>query len=311
MGILNSKITDEVLEEGSISFPGARVLIVDDEPMNLIVSAGMFKRYGLVVSTCESGQQAIELCRDNDYDIIFMDHMMPVMDGVEAMKRIRSDQNRIKNQVPIIAFTANAVSSAKEMFRKEGFDGFVGKPVDRVELERVLRRLLPETLVSVETVKPMSVVSAEMPAPASGQKTVIDKLAAIGVDTGKGLYYSQNDREFYNTLLETYARESAEKKRIMEEALDSGDLESYAIQVHSIKSTSKMIGAMHLSESARLLEAAAKEGDRSYIDINHAPMLTVYERVVSTIRPEGVAKTADTGTADEDVLEFEPEGGQP
>ena len=143
VGILNSKLGDDIVEEGKVSFPGARVLVVDDEPMNLIVSTGMFKTYGCVVTTCESGPAAIDLCRENEYDVIFMDHMMPVMDGIEAMKRIRSDQSRGKIITPIIAFTANAVSTAREMFKREGFDGFVSKPVDRIELERVMKRVLP------------------------------------------------------------------------------------------------------------------------------------------------------------------------
>ncbi len=313
VGVLNSRPEDGVAAEGVVSFPGARVLIVDDEPMNLIVSAQMLRRYGMAVTTCESGAAAIDLCRANDYDVILMDHMMPIMDGVEAMKRIRSDQTRGKVQVPIIAFTANAVSSAKEMFRQAGFDGFVGKPVDSVELERVLRRVLPASLVVMtEAEKAVNVEDAPK------EKTIIQRLSSIGVDTRRGLYYCQNDPAFYETLLAQYAKESADKKRIMESSLAKDDLPAYAIQVHSIKSTSKMIGAMDLSETARGLETAAKSQDRDYIDHNHEAMLAMYDRVLDVIK-EMTGNTADTADAqeaedDDEIIEFdpmqdEPEGG--
>ena len=314
VGVLNSRPDEETGEEGSVTFPGARVLVVDDEPMNLIVSSEMFRRYGMTVTTCESGQKAVELCHDSDYEIIFMDHMMPVMDGVEAMKRIRADRSRDKTQTPIIAFTANAVSTAKEMFKQEGFDGFVGKPVDRVELERVLRRLLPSSFVKVENVKPGEDASRpvrvqkddvkikEEPPKKDGENLLFNKLSAIGVDIEKGLFYCQNDRQFYETLLAQYAAESEGKLAAMKKDLASGDLSSYAIQVHSIKSTSKMIGAMTLSESARELELAAKNGNRPFIDENHEPMLALYEKVLSVIRPE--AAHIDTSTADDAPIEF-------
>lgn len=322
IGVLNTKPGEDTLDEGVLTFPGARVLVVDDEPMNLIVSSGLFKRYGMTVSTCESGQKAIELCRDNEYDVIFMDHMMPGMDGVEAMKRIRSDQARGKKMTPFVAFTANAVSSAKEMFRREGFDGFVGKPVDRIELERVLRRVLPASLVVIE-----ESVGSATPAKAAEKNTektvekteaqadsLVSKLKSMGVDVDQGLYYSQNDQEFYETLLRQFAVESDEKKKRMAAALESNNLKDYATQAHSIKSTSKMLGDTALSEKAKLLEEAAKKEDRSYVDSYHEEMLTMYDRLIAVIRGtfEGEDETGSSDTSDE-ILEFAPvedaEGG--
>jgi len=305
VSILNSKPGDDVFEEGAVSFTGARALIVDDEPMNLIVSSGMLRRYGMIVTTCESGQEAIDLCRQNEYDVIFMDHMMPVMDGVEAMRRIRSEQTRSKIITPVIAFTANAVSSAREMFRQAGFDGFVAKPVDMVELERVLKRVLPPALVVANSNQPPKEDHSGI-----APDDIFDRLKAIGVDTDTGMYYSQNDAEFYKTLLNQYAQESTTKKKIMEESLALGNLGDYAIQVHSIKSTSKMIGEMNLSEMAKELEEAAKRGDRAFVDKSHDAMLAVYERLLDAIDPDRAASKVKEDTSDfDEVLEFEPEGG--
>ena len=305
VGILNSKPGDDVFEEGAVSFTGARALIVDDEPMNLIVSSGMLRRYGMIVTTCESGQEAIDLCRQNEYDVIFMDHMMPVMDGVEAMRRIRSEQTRSKIITPVIAFTANAVSSAREMFRQAGFDGFVAKPVDMVELERVLKRVLPPALVVANSNQPPKEDHSGI-----APDDIFDRLKAIGVDTDTGMYYSQNDAEFYKTLLNQYAQESTAKKKTMEESLALGNLGDYAIQVHSIKSTSKMIGEMNLSEMAKELEEAAKRGDRAFVDKSHDAMLAVYERLLDAIDPDRAASKVKEDTSDfDEILEFEPEGG--
>ena len=332
IGILNSRSDKKVDEEGQVSFPGARVLVVDDEPMNLIVSEGMFSRYGMIVTTCGSGPEAVELCRNNEYDVIFMDHMMPVMDGVEAMKLIRTEQTKGKLRVPIIAFTANSVSSAKDMFRKAGFDDFVGKPVERVELEHVLKRVLPVSLISMEksggdALRNESAGAAEKEAPDNkaksdavsdcpdGKDELFDRLKQAGVDIEKGKHFCNDDDEFYMMILSQYAQESDGKKRVMKEALETGDLNAYSVEAHAIKSTSKMIGAMELSEAAKLLEEASNNNDSDFVDKNHAAMLAEYEKVIRAIGTDnGEAMNAVfTGTSIEtddgiEVLEFAPSG---
>ena len=131
------------------------------------------------------------------------------------------------------------------------------------------------------------------------------------MDTEKGLYYSQNDRDFYISLLMQYLKESDKKKAVMKESLEKGDLAAYAIQAHSIKSTSKMIGALKLSESARLLEEAGKAKDRKYIDANQGSMLVLYDRVLDVLRKENGTSPAEPEYAseaedDDDILEFGP-----
>ena len=121
---------------------GVRVLVVDDEPMNLLVAESIFGAYGMEVQTAESGAEAVRRVGEELFDIIFMDHMMPEMDGVEAMRRIRELQRAELTKTPVVALTANAVSGAREMLLSEGFDEFVAKPVERHKLERVLRLIL-------------------------------------------------------------------------------------------------------------------------------------------------------------------------
>ncbi|MCR5501498.1 MAG: response regulator [Lachnospiraceae bacterium] len=134
----------------ALRFTGVSALIVDDEPANLIVASGLLKGYKMYADTAESGKEAIEKFEKNDYDVIFMDHMMPEMDGVEAMKRIRQAALESKRTPLIVALTANALSGAREMFIREGFDGFIAKPIDIAEFERVMKKILPESAISYE-----------------------------------------------------------------------------------------------------------------------------------------------------------------
>ena len=128
-------------------FYGVRALIVDDEPMNLVVATGMFRDYGMATETAASGQESLDKFKERSYDIIFMDHMMPEMDGVEAMKRLKQMGLEKGTNITIVALTANAISGAREMFLREGFDGFIAKPIDIMEFERVMKRLLPSKYV--------------------------------------------------------------------------------------------------------------------------------------------------------------------
>ncbi len=144
--ILNGGQNAETIEGSETfekpDFNGVKALIVDDEPMNLVVASSLFRDYGMIIDTAGSGKESIARFRDNEYDLIFMDHMMPEMDGVEAMKQIKSLASDLDRQIAVIALTANAVSGAREMFIQEGFDGFIAKPIHTSDFERVLLRVL-------------------------------------------------------------------------------------------------------------------------------------------------------------------------
>ena len=132
------------------------------------------------------------------------------------------------------------------------------------------------------------------------------RLALLGVDISRGLHYSNGDEEFYITLLMQYVKESHEKKRIMNETLASGDLKNYSVQAHSIKSTSKMIGAMKLSEDAKALEEAAKRGETDFINEKQEAMVAEYDLILKAIDPEYAESEDDT--PDDEIFEFSPDG---
>ena len=143
--ILNGENASGEEKNEKLSLKGISALVVDDEPMNLVVASSLFKEYGMIVDTADSGREAIEKVKIAQYDVIFMDHMMPGMDGVEAMKRIRFACDELNRKNPImIVLTANALSGAREMFANVGFDGFIAKPIDIAEFERVMKNVLPD-----------------------------------------------------------------------------------------------------------------------------------------------------------------------
>ena len=314
--ILNTDINTRIKEGGKLRLNGVRALVVDDEPMNLVVGKSIFKRYGMVVSTATSGPESIDICREKQFDIIFMDHMMGGMDGVEAMKKIRGDVTGLDNNVPIVALTANAMSSAKQMFLSEGFDGFVSKPIEIEELERVLKQVLPKSLLSFEFEdedgnsyigeEEEESEAKEVIIKEPEKKTLAEKLEGSNIDVEAGLKYCLGDEEFYNTLLIQFANEASEKIPALMNFYEQKDWGNYEIIVHALKSTSKMIGAMDLSEEALKLEKAAKEKKENYIFDNHDHVMSVYEVLKEKINQ---ATGFDSGSeGDSEVLEFKPEG---
>ena len=278
--------------------PGVRALVVDDEPMNLMVAEGILRDYQMQVKTAESGIRALELCEREEFDLIFLDHMMPEMDGVETLKRIRKMHMEEGRPLTAIAFTANAVSGAREMFLREGFDEFVSKPIEYMELERVLKKVLPKSLVSFvdrdwhgESRYERDVCAAENDlkeqdadgtTEGSGEgkpeEDVPGWLERTGLNTCAGLRYCRGDREFYMKLLVKFAQGAEPKAQAIDGFWQKKDLTNYHIMVHALKSSAKMIGADNLSELARKAEEAAKNQDVAYIRAHHDKLLSAYRK---------------------------------
>ncbi len=305
---LNNELIDDA-SKGDLYLPGVKALVVDDEPMNLTVATGLFEKYGMIITTAGSGQEAVEICSSQDFDIVFMDHMMPGMDGVEAMKIIRSEARHRGVEYPFVALTANALSSAREMFIKEGFDGFVSKPVDLVEFERVVKNLLPKAAISYREKVPVDKKTA-------GER-LKGGLSSLGIDVSEGMRYSEDDEDFYKVLLKQFAGEAVDKHERAENFLSDNNLDEYAVIVHSIKSTAKMIGADMLSEKARLMEMAAKEGNLSKVQEGHEGLFSKYEETakgIGEILGEDISKNEIVGAESimprgAAMFEFLPKGG--
>ncbi len=285
-------IGESLLDDRAFTCVDVRALVVDDEEMNLVVARGILNSYGIQIETCLSGAAAVEKCINTSYDLVFLDHMMPGMDGVETLKRIRSIRDGICENLPIIALTANAISGAREMFKGEGFTEFVPKPIERPVLERVLRKVLPERCIQYHAQEEENASCYTEPEPATEEwLTPMERLQLLGIDTQMGLDYCAGAKDFYLEMLQMYCGQAEEKRLEIVSLYENGDWAGYAVKVHALKSTSLTIGAKGLSEQAKALELAGKDGDEKYIKEHHAELIQAYEAVCQGI--ESAVSAAD------------------
>lgn len=287
---LNARSSEDAdpFEKKHMVCPDISALVVDDEPMNLLVAEGFLRDYQMRVKTARSGIEAIELCKKEEFDLVFLDHMMPEMDGVEALKRLRQIYKDTEKPPAVIAFTANAVSGAREMFLREGFDEFVSKPIESLELERVLRETLPKSSIQYLDDEHIKNENRENKIPEEPllERHLEDRMTRLegaGVLTWSGLQYCRRDMEFYEELLVKFAQDEKQKTVEINDSFAKEDFENYRILVHTLKSSAKMIGADFLSEIAKEAEEAAKNRDAGYIREHHRELVDKYSELAQRI----------------------------
>ena len=260
----SQKVTD------MFTAPGVKVLIVDDNVINRKVARGFLKHYAFDLTEAESGPEAIELVSANRYDIIFMDHMMPDMDGIEAAAIIRRDCGENGAAPVMVALTANAMEGMREHFLECGFQDFIAKPLDRKDLNQLLLRWIPEKYRQTEE----PVAESRPLTPTSFQIS--------GVDMNAAMQYYSGDEDGFVDLLELYCLDGKRKITLLNELVDS-DMLRYQIEVHGLKSASANIGAMDMSAMARAHENAAAQGDKEFISEQFSSLLAEYENLLANI----------------------------
>ncbi len=249
--------------------PDAKILIVDDNPVNLTVAEGLLEPLRMKITTATSGKEAIKLIESSSkFDLIFMDHMMPELDGVETTRIIRR-LHPSYDDVPVIALTANAISGAKEMFMKEGMNDFVAKPIEVRFLAAKVKQWLPEKLLKKRTAE-----SNAVPAPGSSENAVLSA-SFPGIDFTEALQMVGNERLFVKILKEYY-RTIPTASASIKEAFDNKDIKQYTILVHALKSSSRQIGAKELGDMAYELEMAGNAGDEKTIEAKTPYLLNKY-----------------------------------
>ncbi|MCR4591462.1 MAG: response regulator [Lachnospiraceae bacterium] len=251
---------------GSFTAPDARILVVDDNSMNRKVFVSLLKQTRIRIDESESGQGAVALASRDKFDIIFMDHMMPGMDGIEAMKRIRSMKNGPCANTPIIMLTANAVAGSKENYLREGFDGFLAKPVAPGVLESTIREILPDSKVIPASPEDMR---QEQKAPAPEEENY-DFPVIFGLDWKVAMMRLQN-KEILDSVLKEFDNtidHQADKLQGFKDGLPE-TFADYRILVHAMKSASAVVGIIPLSGMAAILEKAAAAEDEETVNRLH------------------------------------------
>lgn len=271
-------------EEFNFVAPEAHVLIVDDNPINLTVATGLLNPLEMNIDEAKSGFEALEKINEKMYDLIFMDHMMPEMDGVETTRHIRERYPEY-DAVPIIALTANAVGGVKDMFMENGMNDFVAKPIELKTLVLKVRQWLPpEKIHRSYDSRPSQLNEEKEAIPVIGDLDVESSLKLLGTEA---LFYD---------VLRDYYRVIDKKADVIEQYEAEADWQNYTVEVHALKSASKQIGAMELSDMALKLEEAgnvmrgsldimSKEEAEDHIRKDTAPMLEKYRSYKAVLAP--------------------------
>lgn len=284
--------------------PDARVLIVDDTQMNLNVVVNLLKKTEMQIDTANSGADAVALSDEKAYDVILMDQRMPGMSGTETLRQIRAREESLNKDTPIICLTADAVVGARERYLSDGFADYLSKPVNGRMLESVILKYLPSEKVRMLKDGEQPTEAVVTAADAVGADDYAP-LRAAGIDTGIGLGYCQGDEELYRSLLQDYLQCAEERAEGLVRYHDERDWKAYAILAHTVKSSSKTIGAMALSEIAAGLEAAADAGDLAAHQGDHQRLLEKYSATVAAIR--SMIPLPEEKHDDGEIMEFLPE----
>jgi len=253
--------------------PEAEILIVDDNAVNLTVAEGLLEPLKMKIDTAISGKAAVDKITKKHYDIVFMDHMMPELDGVETTHIIRRFHPEY-NDVPIIALTANAVEGTNEMFCREGMNDFVAKPIELRMLVSKVKQWLPSEKIQ-----------RVMGGQGAGKKEEgLADLEIGDLDVAFALKFLGSESLFW-TVLKVYYRAIEKKAKLIKEMEEQEDWTGFTIEVHALKSSSKQIGAIALSEKAAALEKAGNARDSSFIHKRTDEMLEQYRGYLAILKP--------------------------
>ncbi|MDR2932767.1 MAG: response regulator [Oscillospiraceae bacterium] len=244
---------------GKFTVRDVTALIVDDNEVNLIVGGEILRQYGMDVVEMESGGQALRACENKKYDIIFMDHMMPDMDGVETTQKIRDGDNA-NNDTPIVALTANAVTGMKDFFLECRMNDFISKPIDIEEMDRILKTWIPEDKIIMEA-KPAEPVQIML----ESDSKMIATLEMIGIRAAEALRRLNDNIGMYKIILDTFTTELGGKAEHLRSLAATGNWRDFQTEAHGLKGALANIGARDLSLMARNMEMAPQEDNLSYV----------------------------------------------
>ena len=268
----------------SFKAPYAKVLVVDDVEMNLVVFKNLLKKTDIRIDTASSGEMAVRLAKVRRYDLIFLDHRMPNKDGIETLAEIRADKDGANVETPAVCLTANAVSGVREKYIAAGFCEYLTKPIDPKKLESLIIELLPEDLVVIEQEEIADAEEEENTASAAPAPAAPDR-----------------------AILDIYLNSIDEMSDLIEQLYNSEDWANYTIKVHALKSTSRLVGETDIADLAEKMEHAGDSGDIDAIRENTSHLLEMYRAVKTKYGVESKAddaeEKADLPEISEDLLE--------
>lgn len=263
--------------------PMGRILVVDDNAMNLAVAQGLLKATRLQVDVASSGEECLELIKRKTYHLICMDHMMPVMDGVQTLHAIRELEGNPSRDIPVIALTANAVAGAREFYLKKGFQDYLTKPIEADKFEDMLIAYLPENVVYLTKNRSISDENGD-----AGDENEFDiresQLHLMGFNARNGLRYMGGDKALYGKVLQDFYSILQEKGAALQDFLKKGDMPGYTIVVHSLKGNARNVGADDLADEAFELEKMAKAGQLEDVTVRSPILFSMMKNMSNSLR---------------------------
>ncbi|MDE7257838.1 MAG: response regulator, partial [Lachnospiraceae bacterium] len=282
-------VTEEYM---NFTAPEASVLIVDDNEINLEVAVGLLEPLHMQIDTADSGKRALQMAAEKKYHMIFMDHMMPVMDGIETTEHLRQMEDEYYHTVPIVALTANALMDAREKFAKAGMDDFVAKPIEMKEICKCIRKWLPDELIvfgaATDGNEGAALVATQCTAGDDSQAQSAPLPDLPGINAADGIKYSGSEKLWYKLLGDFYKLIDAKANKI-EKCLADNLIRDYTIEVHALKNTARMVGAAHLSEWFHRMEDCGNAGDVETITAETPGLLAELRSYKEILRPYGEA----------------------
>ena len=262
--------------------PMGRILIVDDNAMNLAVAQGLLKGTRLQIDVAASGEECLELIKRKTYHLICMDHMMPVMDGVQTLHAIRALEGNPSRDIPVIALTANAVAGARELYLKEGFQDYLTKLIDADKFENMLIEYLPDNVVYLTNNREVS----DEYEPQNAEEFDIreSQLYLMGFNLRNGLRYMGGDKSLYGKVLHDFHSILQEKETALKDFLQKGDMPGYTIIVHSLKGNARSVGADDLADEAFELEKMAKAGQLEDVTVRSPILFSMMKNMRNSLR---------------------------
>ena len=280
------KLHHEVCYHESFHAEDARILVVDDNEVNLKIVVGLAKNTKLQIDTALSAAEGLKLIRQHSYQLLLIDHMMPEMDGIEMLQHVKTMDGGIYKDIPAVAITANALSGAKQTYLDAGFCGYLSKPIDPERFEQIIKDNLPQEYVTECEDGNGDTATEGQETDGTSDPKQAEEWSIPGIDIAKALSYIGGSRELYISLLQTYLDGSEERIRKLEECKNKEDIFNYDITIHGLKGISASIGADSMAVAAAGLEEACKDPQTAmtYIQMNHDQAVSRYRELLEQIK---------------------------
>lgn len=280
------KLHHEVRYHESFHAEDARILVVDDNEVNLKIVVGLAKNTKLQIDTALSAAEGLKLIRQHSYQLLLIDHMMPEMDGIEMLQHVKTMDGGIYKDIPAVAITANALSGAKQTYLDAGFCGYLSKPINPERFEQIIKDNLPQEYVTECGDGNGDTATEGQETDGTSDPKQEEEWSILGIDIAKALSYIGGSRELYISLLQTYLDGSEERIRKLEECKNKEDIFNYDITIHGLKGISASIGADSMAIAAAGLEEACKDPQTAmtYIQMNHDQVVSRYRELLEQIK---------------------------